>query len=821
MTEPSSAVAAPATGIVEAAVAYARRGWRVIPLHGVRGPGVCTCERGANCASAGKHPITTGWQNTPPLSVPDILETWARHPLANVGVATGAPSGFFVLDIDPDAGGFDSMRQIVTQHGSLPTTAVQQTGSGGWHYLFAMPPGMDVRNKQHSARWLGGLPGIDVRGTGGQIVIAPSVSGKGPYAFSDLPIAPAPEWLLRALEESSSAPTLAAAPIVAQEPPDPADAARLASYAQRAVEYELARLAECSQKATSTGPYLGPPWNHTTYAVACNLTELANSPWSGLTHEQVEFLLAEHAPRDAGFGDYEISKCLSSARGTVGGKGRQAPAPKVDLFAPFGQALPTVPSAPGEAPIKRTWDDLGNAMRVVDHFSDRLRYVTASKFWAVYDGRRWVMDATDAAISMIQGLIANLVELEGHQYDDQYRPEQLNQNTGEPKVDEKTERDAFYAWAAKQRMAARIDACEKMARVRPELKASPADFDADVFLFNCLNGTIDLRTGTLLPHDPKRLQSQIAGVAFDPQAQAPRWEAFLARCMPNVLMRAYLQRAAGWSISGDTSSQAMCIHQGVGANGKSQFLIVMQKVLGDYNQIVPRTTLLMKSGDSIPTDIARMLGKRFMQVSETAAGRRLDEETVKSLTGGEAAVARHLYGREFEFTPTGKIHYVTNHLPRVSDSDATWRRLHLFSWRVVIPEGERLANLGQMLAAEEGPGILNWLVAGFLNWQQIGLAPPEEAIADLTAYRSDQDELGEFLDSHLVPTAGAEASIGSIYRAYQRWVAESGIGTKAMSRQTLALAMRERGYVAYRKADERGFLGVTVKAYAPADLSWS
>jgi putative DNA primase/helicase len=782
--------AAPPTAT--AALAYAARGWRVIPLHAVNAQGRCTC---AKCPvggrSVGKHPIDTAWEKTPPLSGADVMETWTRRPWANVGVATGTPSGFFVLDIDPDNGGMDSMAQLVAKHGPMPPTTVQQTGSGGWHYFFALPD-FEVRNKQAgSARWLDGLPGLDIRGTGGQVVMAPSVSGKGGYTLLDRGIAPAPAWLLEAIRHAQEAPAVTAATDVAYEPTG-ADAQRLSAYADSAVSAELARLAECRDKGWG-----GPAWNATTYSVACNLTEIANAPWNALTHDTVEALMAQHAPRDEQFGDAEIHKCLSSARRTVGSNARSAPPPRVDIMAPFASGAGIMPQGDAPKPVRRTWDDLGNAQRIVDHFAWRIRWVARNKTWAAYDGVRWVHDTGESIVSLIQQLLSSLVDLEGAAYDGD-------------------QRDAFVKWAGKQRMSDRVNAAERMARARPELQASPNDFDTHPMLLNVRNGIVDLSTGALLPHDPRWMLSQVAGVAYDPSATAPGWEHFLSQVMPDPHMRAYVQRISGYSATGDVSEQVFFVHQGSGANGKSQYLVAMQEILGDYNQIVPRATLLAKRGDQIPTDIARMVGKRFMQTSETARGKRLDEEVVKNLTGEEGIVARHLYGKEFEHNPTGKIHYVTNHLPRLSDADSIWRRLHLITWRVVIDEGAKVKGLGRMLARTEGPGILNWLVAGARAWQELGgLARPESAMIDAAAWRVDQDDLGEFIDDHFVEVAGGRVPMELIYQAYVRWVSASGQTSTMMSRQLLSIALRERGYTAYRGEAGRGFEGIGLRAMAP------
>lgn len=817
---------ATAQDVVTAALAYARSGWRVIPLHWII-PGTveCSCSlrhpEGKSCPprNRGKHPINGGWQNTPPLSGADIMEIWQQTPQANLGVATGAPSGFFVLDIDPENDGDATMRELVAQHGPMPATLVQQTGSGGYHYLFSLPD-FEVRNKSTSAKWLGGRPGVDLRGNGGQIVVAPSVSGKGAYSWvTASPIAPAPDWLLQAVWDAQDGRAAAmstpqAQPQAQAAPVDPADAGRLSAYAAKAINAELGRLVECQTKGWG-----GPAWNQTTYAVACNLTEFANTSWSGLTHEKAEELLLEHAPRDENFGDYEIRKCLMSARNSVGQNQRPAPLRAVDIMAPFaGVSLAPPPSAPGETPVaqKHTWDDLGNAGRIVQHFGSVIRWIPRNRTWAVYDGARWDLDDTEGVTSRIQWMMANLDALEGDAYSDDPVVAEADGDEDDKSDKPRSDRQRFKAWAAKQRTAAKVEAAQRMARARPELQASPSDFDRHPMLLNVRNGVLDLTTGALRPHDPSLLLSQMAGVAYDPTATAPQWDAVLAHVQPDPHMRAYLQRVSGYSATGDTGEQVFFVHQGPGANFKSQYLVVMQAILGDYNQIMPRSTLLAKSGEGIPTDIARMVGKRFLQASETNKGRVLDEEVIKNLNGDEGVVARHLYGKEFEYAPTGKIHYVTNHLPRVSDADSIWRRLHLIRWRVVIPEEQKIRGLGRMLARDEGPGILNWIVQGALAWQQLGsLGQPDSARADVAAYRSDADELGEFIDDHIVRTAGGRAPIATIYSAYSRWVTEAGLGHRALSRQVLSMALKEKGFEPYRDSTGRGFLGISVKSLTP------
>lgn len=194
---------------MKAAAVYAKRlGWSVIPIHSVDAAGACSCQEGAACRSPGKHPRVREWEKQA-TSDPETIAGWIeRWPSTNVGIATGSTSGFFVLDVDPDHGGDTTIAEIEAEHGELPVTPTARTGSGGRHFLFQLPD-FAVTNK--AGRFAGeAFPGLDIRGDGGQIVVAPSVSRKGPYKWIrppwSTPLAPAPEWLLDLLRRSATAP---------------------------------------------------------------------------------------------------------------------------------------------------------------------------------------------------------------------------------------------------------------------------------------------------------------------------------------------------------------------------------------------------------------------------------------------------------------------------------------------------------------------------------------------------------------------------------------------------------------------------------------
>lgn len=180
--------------LIEAALEYASRGWRVLPLHGIRPGGGCTCHASLTCQSAGKHPRIKDWQNEATIDPATIQGWWRKWPDSNIGIATGATSGIFVLDIDNKGGqaGDEAFEQL-GGHGPEPTATVR-TGRG--RHLYFRYPRQPVRN---STGTIG--PGLDVRGDGGYIVAPPSkhVTGENYHWAGDESPAKAPEWLLRTI----------------------------------------------------------------------------------------------------------------------------------------------------------------------------------------------------------------------------------------------------------------------------------------------------------------------------------------------------------------------------------------------------------------------------------------------------------------------------------------------------------------------------------------------------------------------------------------------------------------------------------------------
>ncbi len=176
-----------------AALDYAERGWKVLPVHTFK-DGNCSCKR--DCPNPGKHPRISKWPVKATTDPQTIKEWWQRWPDANVGLLTGPESGFFALDLDTRSNGDKSLTALMREHGELPKTITQVTGGGGLHFLFTYPP-YDIGNTAGKI-----AEGLDIRGERGFIVAAPSLHKSGrryKWNTGADTIADAPDWLLQKL----------------------------------------------------------------------------------------------------------------------------------------------------------------------------------------------------------------------------------------------------------------------------------------------------------------------------------------------------------------------------------------------------------------------------------------------------------------------------------------------------------------------------------------------------------------------------------------------------------------------------------------------
>jgi putative DNA primase/helicase len=267
--------------------------------------------------------------------------------------------------------------------------------------------------------------------------------------------------------------------------------------------------------------------------------------------------------------------------------------------------------------------------------------------------------------------------------------------------------------------------------------------------------------------------TKIANVAYDPQADCPLWKQFIRQIMNfNTELIDFLQTAAGWAMTGDTSEQVMFILFGSGANGKSTFLNTLQYILRDYAATAQSEIFMKQFGDKTTNDLARLRGTRFVVTAEAEQGSRLSESLIKQITGNDKITARFLYGETFTFAPTFKIFMATNHKPVIKGTDyGIWRRIRLIPFTTTIEADKQDKYLERKLRGEAS-GIFNWLIEGALRWRDEGLKTPAAVLNATDEYKGEMDVMGNFIRERCVQNPAARIRIGELFKAYHDWCDE-------------------------------------------------
>lgn len=598
----------------------------------------------------------------------------------------------------------------------LPLTWTATTGKG-YHYFFRHPGGT-VKNA------VGLEPGLDFRGDGGYVVAAGSVHPSGRiYEWmagmspDEVDLAEAPTWLMEKLTSNQ-----------------PAAGGKVTPEDWEANVTQGKRNNEITRRAGSL------------LARGLPVTEVIET-----------LLLWNQRHCSPPLAEDEVRRTVIS----VANREKRKPRPK--------QASPDA---------KETYNltDMGNAKRLVARHGHDLRYCHPWSKWLVWNGRRWIKDATAEVIRRAKDTVTQIYAETAQAFDDEARK-------------------AIARHAIRSESEARIKSMINLAE--SELPVLPEDLDADKWLLNCANGTLDLRTRELRPHQREDLITKIIDVEYDPNAKCPTWLAFLDRIMAgNVDLIYFLQRSVGYTLTGNTSEQCLFFLHGCGANGKSTLINTIGKLMGDYGLQTPTETLMVKKGDGVNNDIARLKGARFVSAVETEEGRRLAEVLVKQLTGGDIITARFLHAEFFEFRPTFKLWLAANHKPVIRGTDnAIWRRIRLIPFNVTIPEAERDKELPEKLKTEL-PGILAWAVEGCVAWQVEGLDPPDEVRLATQGYREEMDVLAGFLAECCVVAEYRKAAASDLYAAYVKWCEANG--ERIQSQRAFGMRLTERGFVRLR-----------------------
>ncbi|HVB59187.1 MAG TPA: phage/plasmid primase, P4 family [Candidatus Acidoferrales bacterium] len=437
---------------------------------------------------------------------------------------------------------------------------------------------------------------------------------------------------------------------------------------------------------------------------------------------------------------------------------------------------------PKPLPPKFALTDSGNAELMSHLYRGTLLYDALHKKWMFWNAERgrWQYDRTNKVRKLAR--------------DAARRRKALTRKAG---GDANAEPDAAaYKWAKYSESSKGIDAMLKEAACEPLLADDGLSWDNDPYSLGVENGVLNLKTGKLRRGERSDRISLFSPVTFNPEAKCTLFGKFILEVFDgNEHMVRYIQRWAGYSLTGDVSEKAVSIHHGSGDNGKTTLLKIFQRVLGrDLATIVETSTLDQKhqrlgDGHDLP-------GKRLAICEETKEAMVIDESRFKLWTGGGTLKCRGMYVNPFDYDPQFKIWMGCNDKPIIRDpSPAMWKRIHCIEYRcqfVDKPTGnQKLADrrLYSKLCAEL-PGILNWMLAGCLEWQRQGLNPPSEVLSATHDYEVESDHLNAFLDDKCECNPGYSATKSAVQEAYKTWCREAG--EKPKSQKQFAAGMSKR-----------------------------
>lgn len=450
--------------------------------------------------------------------------------------------------------------------------------------------------------------------------------------------------------------------------------------------------------------------------------------------------------------------------------------------------------APAAAEYPHT--ELGNAERLVARHGANIRYCPDWRSWLIWDGVRWKRDEIGEIMQRAKEVVRSIY-------------------AEAAKVRDSEERKAAATWARKSETGAQLVSMVRLAQSEARVPVMAAELDADHFRLNVINGTVNLRTGELEPHRREDLISKLAPVAYDPSAKCPRWERFLSEIFkPHPDIVPFIQRAVGYSLTGDTREECLFLLHGGGRNGKGTLLKILCIKLGDYAGTADFSAFVQRRDDSGPRDdVANMRGKRLIMAQEAREGAALAESLIKWLTGGDRVRARRLFENSSEFDPTHKIWLATNHKPAIRGTDpAIWSRIKLVPFDVSFL-GREDRTL-KVVLQDELPGILAWAVEGCLRWQEDGLDFPESVTIATEEYRVESDSIGRFVDEHCVVGEFAQAKARNLYAAYRQWA--EGAGEHPMTETAFGRRLAERGYEKGRVLGGLFYRGVGVRGASEA-----
>lgn len=399
-------------------------------------------------------------------------------------------------------------------------------------------------------------------------------------------------------------------------------------------------------------------------------------------------------------------------------------------------------------------NDTGNAERFVDRFGENVRYNFDNKYWVIWNGKTWIKDTKQIVKTQADVMIEEM-KREAFKIEDKDLQREVLKNIKH-----------LSSNSGKEAML-------KEAMHIGSIPTSNADYNKDIYLLNCSNGVVDLRTGKILPHNKAYMMSKNTNTHCDMTNEPKRWLQFLNEVFDNnQSLVDYVQEAVGYTLTGSVQEQCMFQCYGDGANGKSVFLDVIYNLMGDYALNAQIEAFLAKGNNNsggASSEIARMNGARCVRTNEPNEGSRFNEGLVKQMVGGDITTARYLYGQDFEFKPCFKLWIATNYKINVRGTDGgIWRRQRLIPFLMKFDGDKADKRLTSKLLAEL-PQIFGWAVKGAIKWYASGLEVPKIVEEANKEYKAEMDIVASFLKDNVRETPAGKTKAGDVYKAYSTW----------------------------------------------------
>lgn len=407
-------------------------------------------------------------------------------------------------------------------------------------------------------------------------------------------------------------------------------------------------------------------------------------------------------------------------------------------------------------------DEIGIGNAFADYFKPIARFAGDRNIWYVYDGVVWQPDENALAVAELAKVLADRLYSFALQI-----------------KDEDTRNRYIKRVQKLQLRKHRKTMLEDAKSVHP-VKVSM--FDRNKYLFNCANGTLDLSTLEFRPHDPEDFITKVSPINYDPDAICPRWNRFVDEVMEgHTEVSRYLQKAIGYTMTGDTSLECLFIMYGpTTRNGKTTTIETILRVMGEYGCSAKPDLLAANfrgpSSGGPSEDVARLAGARFVGISEMEQKLTINASLTKQLTGNSSITARFLHQNSFDFRMQAKIFIDTNHLPNVNDQTLFESgRIKIIPFNRHFEDHEQDKTLKFTLTDPDNlSGILNWCIEGYRMFKAEGLEEPEDVKNATAQYRQDSDRISQFMTQCLKPEKGSELKPSAIYNRYKDWCTENG-----------------------------------------------